>query len=168
VLIIVIKKDELDLNNLYDFIIIMFESFGINVKPPCHFLKPPLSNIRISLKQATRYIDFLSPRLHNNVIFMHDSLLRGLPSLTLLDANNVTKTNSMKCSTACTVTAVGINCNHFRISVEFDSSRSGHAQTHTEEWEWHQEDFDPAGRLEGVGLLGFQWSCFYIYIEAIH
>ena len=144
----------------------MFESFRINTKSPCHFLKPPLSNIRLSLKQPTRDIDFLSPRLHNNVIFMHDSLLRRLSSLTLLDTNNITKTNSMKCSTACTVTAVSINCNHFRISVEFDSSRSGHAQTHTEEWEWHHEDFGPAGRLEGVSLFGFQRSCFDI--EAIH
>ena len=78
----------------------MFESFRINTEPPCHFFKPPLSNIRVSLKQPTRDINFLSPSLHNNVIFMHDSLLSGLPSLTLLDANNVTKTNSMKCSTA--------------------------------------------------------------------
>lgn len=61
----------------------------------------------------------------------------------------------MQRGTAGAVPTVGVYRNHFSISVEFNSSRTGHAQTHAEEGEGHHEDLGIARRLESVDLLSF-------------
>lgn len=78
----------------------MLESFRIYPKFPRQIFKPLLMIVSISLKQPTRDLDLLSPRLHNHIVFMHNSPFSRLTSLDLLYAHNVTETDSIECSTA--------------------------------------------------------------------